>query len=109
MEREYLRKLLTNLETELTNRVEAIRKDTANRKTSKSFSQQAVDRENEDVLAALEIDAQKELTAIRASLTNLDNEEFDCCVHCGEIISDERLAAIPYTRYCRHCADFATS
>lgn len=109
MERESLRQLLTRLEAELTNRIEAIQKDTANRTTSKSFSQQAVDRENDDVLAALELDARKELTAIRASLANLENDDFDCCVHCGESISDERLTAIPYTRYCRHCADFATS
>ena len=108
MERKHLRTLLTNLETELANRVEAIHKDKTNRTTSKSFSQQAVDRENDDVLGALEADAQNELTAIRASLANLDSDDFDCCVQCGEVISDERLTAIPYTRRCRHCADFAT-
>lgn len=39
-----------------------------------------------------------------AALKRLDDGTFGRCEHCGQQISQDRLQAIPYTRYCAGCA-----
>lgn len=104
MQREYLKKLLLEQQQEFTQRIAQIQQDIANRHISKKFSQQNIERENDDVLAALSEEATAELHLIDQALSRLNSENFDRCTSCKNIISDERLTALPYTQYCRYCA-----
>lgn len=51
--------------------------------------------ENEEYLA----------NEVRAALKRLDDGTFGRCESCGKPISEARLEALPYTRYCIKCAD----
>lgn len=104
MQRENLRKLLLEQQLELTERMEKIQRDLSHRHISKKFSQQNIERENDDVLAALNNEAKTELSLINRAIKRLEVENFDHCTSCNNKISDERLEAIPYTQYCRQCA-----
>ena len=45
----------------------------------------------------------KLLRAIEDALTRMRNEKFGICEECGEPISNARLEAVPWTRWCRDC------
>jgi DnaK suppressor protein len=45
----------------------------------------------------------KLLRAIEDALTRIRNEKFGICEECGEPISNARLEAVPWTRWCRDC------
>ena len=45
----------------------------------------------------------KLLRAIEDALTRIRNEKFGLCEECGEPISNARLEAVPWTRWCRDC------
>jgi RNA polymerase-binding transcription factor DksA len=104
MESDKLRNLLLSKKNELLVRREKIHQDFSTRHISRGFSQQAKERDNDDVLAALDKEAQEELQKIKSALQRLDNSSFQDCKECGKTISDKRLLAIPYTCYCRDCA-----
>lgn len=63
---------------------------------SEEFSRDisAVLAENEGFLAG----------EVRAALARLDDGSFGICEECGKGISQARLEAIPFVRYCIHCA-----
>jgi RNA polymerase-binding transcription factor DksA len=104
MDREKLRELLVKEKDELELRVSKIDKDFANRKISKQFDEQSVERENDQVLKGLEMEAKEELKAIEIALLRIDTDKFDHCRECGETISDERLEVIPHALTCRNWA-----
>ena len=45
------------------------------------------------------------INEVRAALERIDADLFGGCEYCGGIISDERLDAMPYARYCVQCAE----
>ena len=45
----------------------------------------------------------KLMRAIEDALTRIRNEKFGICEECGEPISNARLEAVPWTRWCRDC------
>ena len=45
----------------------------------------------------------KLLRAIEDALTRIRNEKFGVCEECGEPISNARLQAVPWTRWCLEC------
>lgn len=42
---------------------------------------------------------------VQSTQERLDDGTFGICDACGQAINDERLEAIPYTRYCAQCAE----
>jgi len=104
MDREKLRSLLLQEKEELETRVAKIEADFGNRKISRQFDEQSVERGNDQVLVNLELESKQELKAIDTSLARIDGEHYDQCADCGETISDERLEAIPHATKCRNCA-----
>ena len=66
-------------------------------------------------MAASEIDATtqirlhqtdgKLLRAIEDALTRIRHEKFGLCEECGQPISNARLEAVPWTRWCRDCKE----
>lgn len=68
------------------------------------FEEQAIERQNEEVVEALDTVARHELTQIAAALSRLDQGEYGICARCGEDIPVERLRAVPYADCCVSCA-----
>ena len=71
---------------------------------SRISHQQVIERFNDDVLNALEFEAEKELAQTERALERLAKDDYGYCQNCGNEISDERLRVLPHTQYCRYCA-----
>ncbi|GAA0422827.1 TraR/DksA family transcriptional regulator [Cocleimonas flava] len=95
---------LTQLQEELTQRLENL---SADRSSSHSIdsSEQAVERENDEVVDQLENDTREELVQVQSAIKRIENGTYGICAKCEEEISPQRLQAIPYATLCIHCAD----
>jgi len=69
--------------------------------------EQAVQRQNDEVLEQLGAAERVEVDEIRAALARLDAGRYGACERCGDRISNERLAALPSTPICVRCAQGA--
>ena len=67
--------------------------------------EQAIERENDDVLEALGGLARSELEQINTALARIEQNEYGNCTLCKKTISAARLKAIPYADRCINCAD----
>ncbi len=75
------------------------------RKThAKDWSEQAQERENEEVVEQLEQSIRVELNQIYEALSRVENDEYGTCEVCDGPIRPERLEALPYTNRCFNCA-----
>jgi len=74
---------------------------------SADFEEQAVERQNDEVVFALDDSLSDELIAIEAALERIKNDEFGVCVKCGEEIETARLDAIPFAATCVGCMESA--
>ncbi len=68
------------------------------------FEEQAVARENDEVVARLREQVETELREIGAALERLDDGEFGRCGRCGAHIEAARLEVLPQTMFCSRCA-----
>lgn len=68
------------------------------------WEEKAVEREGDEVLESLGQSGEAEIARIRAALRRIREGQFGICVRCGEEISEERLALLPDTPFCRDCA-----
>lgn len=87
---------LETLATEYAARAAAIRRDLA-RSHSPDFAEQAVQRQNDEVLEGLLAEAEAGM--------RLAEGRYGQCERCGEAIEPARLAALPAAEYCLRCAD----
>lgn len=71
---------------------------------SADFSEQAVQRENDEVLQGIGDAAHDELRLIDRALRRLDSGDYFDCARCGAPIGEARLEAIPYADLCSDCA-----
>lgn len=95
---------LLALKKELTQRVEKINKDLHSRKTSGKFSDQVVDRQNDDVLLNLKNEAEHEIEQIDHALIKIKNSLYGICEKCHGEISPERLDIVPFAATCKDCS-----
>lgn len=72
---------------------------------SADFAEQAVERENEEVLGALGGAAQQELQEINRALLRMEQDEYEFCADCGASIPWTRLDILPSTTQCVNCAE----
>lgn len=72
---------------------------------SSDFSEQAVERQHEEVLDALGEAGRRELSQINRSLARMDAGEYGICAACGEPIPEQRLQVMPHCEYCVACAE----
>ena len=70
----------------------------------RDWTEQASQRENDEVLESLAEAERVEAAAIRAALARLQEGRFGACERCGEDIAPARLAAMPTTTTCIGCA-----
>ncbi|WP_299873093.1 TraR/DksA C4-type zinc finger protein [uncultured Cocleimonas sp.] len=95
---------LTELQDELAQRLKNL---SADRSSSHSIdsSEQAVERENDEVVDQLENDTREELEQVQHAIKRIENGTYGICAKCEEEISPQRLKAIPYATLCINCAD----
>ena len=104
-----IREKLLERRTELKKRVDNIITDVthADGPLPSDFAEQAVERENEEVLDALGEAGEAELRAISKALARIDTGDYGMCTGCGEDIPRERLDVLPFSDKCVQCADNA--
>jgi RNA polymerase-binding transcription factor DksA len=75
------------------------------RKThAKDWSEQAQERENEEVVEKLDESLRIELNQIYEALSRVEENKYGVCDVCDGQIRVERLEALPYTNRCFNCA-----
>ncbi len=72
---------------------------------SPDSSEQAQERENDEVLDELGREAQEQLQNINRAIEKINNNHYGLCERCDQNINQERLEAIPTAQYCLQCAE----
>ena len=104
---ETLQGKLLDLRSELEGRVEKITRDIRHEDDppEKDSGEQAVERENDEVLDGLANAAREELVKIKQALMRMEHDVYGSCTKCGAEINRARLEAIPYAERCIKCAE----
>ena len=71
---------------------------------SADWSEQAVERENDEVLVELVREGKEELEQIKLAFMRMDKGHYGTCVTCGAAINPQRLNAMPMATLCIKCA-----
>lgn len=97
---------LRNAQDQWEKRLTAIRKDRRRMSAplDRNLDDQAIQRENDDALDALDERGRSEVLAIDAALARIAAGTYGQCVGCHETISIERLTAYPTADRCMVCA-----
>ncbi|MGR2739054.1 TraR/DksA family transcriptional regulator [Billgrantia sp. Q4P2] len=104
---EQRQELLEALRDELVERVDRykVHKMRLENPLDRDMEEQAIELENEDVIDALEEEAEEELGQVMHALERIEEGEGELCERCGEPIDPRRLEAIPYATLCLDCAE----
>ena len=102
---EYFKQKLTTLKNEISLRINAIDKDIKHEDMSADWTEQATERENDEVLESLGTASEQELFKINQALQRIDSGEYFSCSHCGDEIPQVRLELLPFTTHCVKCAE----
>jgi RNA polymerase-binding protein DksA len=104
---ERIRRKLLNRRDEIEGRLNKVDQDIlhTNGAPNPDSGEQAIERENDDVLEALGGIARSELEKINTALERMERNEYGICTVCKKAISAERLEAIPYADHCINCAE----
>jgi len=98
---------LLKLRKELKDRINAIDADVHHKKepVEKDFAEQVTQRENDDVLLAIDGEAQQTIKFIDVALARIKAGNYGICTKCHEKIPSQRLLALPYATTCINCAE----
>ncbi len=96
------RESLLSRKAELSARLEKV-EDLLDDPKSQSFTEQATERELDEVYEAQGLAGEREISAIDAALSRIENGTYGKCLSCEKPISAERLAAVPSATKCRNC------
>lgn len=101
-----VRNQLLKRQAELRHRTERANADLRHERDplAADFADQAVQRGNDEVLAAISDSAQGELNQISVALRRIEAGSYTTCAACGTEIAPERLRLVPYTDRCAACA-----
>lgn len=83
-------------------RIKNIKVDAA-QKNNADWSEQAQERENDEVIDEIGKEAEKELHQIGSALDRLKNNTYGICKACLKPIPTARLEILPYTDTCIGC------
>lgn len=105
MDQEYFKQKLLRLKQDLSKRVSSIDKDIRHEGMSADWSEQASERENDEVLESLGNTSEEALSMIKFALHRIEEGTYFYCNECGEEIPPARLETVPYTAHCVDCAE----
>lgn len=105
MDENDFKKKLIDLKKEVTHRINAIDRDIRHEGMSADWSEQASERENDEVLESLGNSSEQELAMIKFALLRIENGTYFQCDECGEEIPTARLELLPFTAHCVNCAE----
>lgn len=94
---------LRNRKKDLLHRIERVKSDITS-EHSPDWSEQAQERQNDEVLEAIGNEARTELQQINRALERIAEGIYTTCSRCGDTIDTQRLEAVPYTSLCIRCA-----
>jgi RNA polymerase-binding protein DksA len=97
-----VRQKLTERYAEMRGRLERINRD-SDEPLDADFEEQAVERENDEALVALDRSIRAEMAQIEKALARLNKGEYGVCEGCGDPITLKRLEALPYAARCVAC------
>lgn len=102
-----IRTELVSRRERLLERVDSIQNEVGhiNKPLEQDFEEQAQQRENDEVLDALDRAARVELDQIERALARMENDEYERCAGCDGPIPLARLKVLPYTDRCVECAE----
>jgi RNA polymerase-binding protein DksA len=102
---EHFKQKLTDMKLEHLQRIKAIDHDIRHEDMSADWSEQATERENDEVLESLGNSSEQELSMINLALKRLDSGSYFHCIDCADEITLARLELLPFTALCIACAE----
>lgn len=99
------RQVLLDMKNERTRRIRSIDKNIRHEGMSADWSEQASERENDEVLESLGSNSEKELQMIKYALKRIEDGSYFQCDRCGAEIPEARLELLPFTPHCVDCAE----
>lgn len=102
---EHFKQKLINLKDDLTRRISAIDKDIKHEELSSNWTEQATERENDEVLDSLGNASEQELLLVNTALKRIDSGDYFSCSICGDDIPTARLELLPFATHCVNCEE----
>ena len=99
------KQILLDMKQDITNRISAIARDIRHVGMSADWSEQASERENDEVLESLGNSSELELLKVNYALKRIENGNYFQCDECGADIPPARLELLPFTAHCVDCAE----
>lgn len=103
LDHDHIRETLTHRLAELRAQVANIETD-LQQPLDDDFAEQAIDREDDEALDAIEQSALAEIELIIRALGRLEIGTYGTCTACGSAIAPKRLEAMPAAGLCIRCA-----
>ena len=105
MNTNHYRQILLDRKKELSGRIDSIDRNIRHEGMSADWSEQASERENDEVLESLGNSSEQELAMIKFALMRIEEGTYFQCAECGADIPPARLDLLPYTAHCVDCAE----
>ena len=102
---EHFKLKLMALKNDMKERITSIDKEIKHEGMSSDWTEQATERENDEVLESLGNASEDELEMINHALKRIDSGEYFSCSVCGEDIPTERLELLPFSTRCVSCEE----
>jgi RNA polymerase-binding protein DksA len=102
---QHFKQKLIRLKDDMSQRIASIDKDIKHEGMTADWTEQATERENDEVLETLGNASELELDMIKHALQRIDSGEYFSCSGCGETIPEARLELLPFTTHCIKCAE----
>lgn len=98
-----LRQHQQQLESRMAHAVKQGRQEVA--EDTLDVADQAVFSYQKEMLFSQGTEGHSQLTQVRLALERMEEGTFGECLHCGNVIGEQRLEALPWTPYCIDCAE----
>ena len=105
MDTNHYRQILLDLKSEVSGRIDSIDRDIRHEGMSADWSEQASERENDEVLESLGNSSEQDLSMIKFAIMRIDEGNYFRCAECGDNIPLARLDLLPFTAHCVNCAE----
>ena len=105
MDSNQYKKILLEMKQDVTHRISSIDRDVRHEGMTADWSEQASERENDEVLESLGNTSEQSLSMIKFALMRIDDGTYFHCAECGEPIPTARLDLLPFAAHCVDCAE----